>query len=97
MKQKRKRGKTMSRNRCVYVLLDNEEINIFGIYTSSQNMIYAYNNLKQKEKNKLIEYRVISLNVNKNEKEIKGVRSQENYLIEGGILNGEKIFPYELD
>lgn len=40
----------------VFVLLDNDPVSIFGIYSSSKKMIYAYNNLTQKEKNNLKEF-----------------------------------------
>jgi len=84
----------MTKNKHIYILLDKDTINLFGIYSSSENMIYAYNNLSQKEKNKLIEYRVLSLNINKNEKNLKGIKTTNNYLVEAGVLNGEKEFPY---
>src|SRR5699024_5017354 len=87
----------MSDNKHVYVLLDNEPVSIFGIYSTAKNMIYAYNNLSQKEKGKLKEFRIISLDINKNQKEIKRVNAQDYFIIRAGVLNGEKYFPYEID
>lgn len=84
----------MSENKHVYVLLDNEPVSIFGIYSTAKNMIYAYNNLNQKEKDKLKEFRIISLNINKNQKETKGVNAQDYFILGAGVLNGEKYFPY---
>lgn len=78
----------------VFVLLDNNPVNIFGIYSSSKNMIYAYNNLTQKEKENLKEFRVISLDINKNQKGVKGVNEQNYFVLEAGVLNGEKYFPF---
>lgn len=87
----------MNENKRVYVLLDKDPVGIFGIYSSSKNMIYAYNNLTQKEKNSLKEFRVIGLDINKNQKGVKGVNAQNNFVLEAGVLNGEKYFPFTED
>lgn len=81
-------------NEKVYVLLDNDPVGIFGVYSSFENMVYAYNNLTQKEKNTLKEFRVISLDTNKSQNGVKGVNSQHYFVLEAGVLSGEKYFPF---